>query len=185
MKNMVLFILLVLFLSLNGFALKLRMKPHFNDYSKVFDRLTLGLGMDIFFGKFNGFYIEYSYNTTLGYSSGSELSYPKPPFLYRGIHLTAGMKWQLTLIRSSKLSELTVYAKGGGRYIRGYSKTYEEERSANGSGLTAGGGLNFWFKNNGVGLEVMKNFSGRAKGFMDNESVFNGLMFTLRGMWRF
>ena len=182
MRKMVLAISLVLsLLSLNVFAFKFKMNRYLNTYSKEFDILTLGLGMEILFRDFNGFYMEYTYISTIS----SEFNCTKLPSIIRGFQLSAGMRLRLPLIRPSNRSKFNFYANGGFRSIRGYRREFEIESRGKASSLTVGGGLTFWHKKNGLRLEVMKDFLGKAVGFVDNDKVFKGIRFVLMGVRKF
>ncbi|UCH92677.1 MAG: hypothetical protein JSV88_20605 [Candidatus Aminicenantes bacterium] len=183
MRKMVLFIFLVLsLLSLNVFALKYKMNPYLNAHSKELDILTIGLGVDILFRDFNGFYMEYIYTTSVN----PEFNDIKMPSIFRGFHLSAGMKWLLPLIRPSPSSKFNFSAQGGVRYIGGYVRVFEEIRVAKASSLTVGGSLIFWHKKNGIMLKVMKDFSGKGKNFDGKKiNIFKGIRFILTGVRRF
>jgi len=193
MKKKVLFIFLVLFLiSVNVFAMEFQLSGYYGVYLKdenLFKQLygknkkIFGMGMDFFFIKFSALYIDAGYM----YASG-ESSYYKLPLSYRETQLSAGVKFRFTLIRFSPLYELNLYGKVGGLYIS-YSETFEEKISGNIFGVTAGGGIIFWLKRIGVGLEMMKNIATKdvdIQGLDTTEEIdYGGLRIVLKGVIRF
>lgn len=179
MKKMIFLTFLVLcLLSLNVFASKFKITHRLSAYSKEIDLLTVGLGMEIFFGKNDGFYMDYIYSATVH----SEYSDIKTPTIYKGFHFSAGMRFRWRLSRPSQISGFYLYANGGVRHIRGYTETLKTKTNAQVSCLTTGGGLIFWYKENGLQLEVMKDFSVKAEGFRVDKNVFSGIRFVLTGV---
>lgn len=193
MKKRAVFIFLVLFLlSLNVFSGEFQLNGYYGFYSKDYDlfkelygknKNTFGLGVDYFFLKFSGIYLDASRMSTSG-----ESSYHKLPLSYSEIHLSAGAKLRFTLFRFSPLYELNLYLKSGVLYIS-YAETFEEKVSGNTIGFTAGGGVVFWLKKIGVGLEIMKNIASKSidiQGLDTSESIsFSGLRIVLKGVLRF
>jgi len=193
MKRVILFISLVLFIfSLNTFAIEFQLNGFYGIYTKDHacfkecygkNKNIFGIGADISFLKFTGLYLDVGYMSASG-----ESSYLKQPLSYNEIQLSAGLKLHLTVFRLSPMKELNLYIKGGGLYI-GYSETFEEKISGNVFGFSAGGGLTFWFKRIGIGLEVKKNIASKdlkIKGLDTTETVaYNGLRVVLKCILRF
>jgi len=193
MKKVVLFVFLILFfLHLSIFAWEFQLNGNYGIYSKdndLFkqlygrDKNIFGMGVEMFFVKFTGFYIDAGY-----ISASGESSYYKKPLSYSEIQLSTGIKLRMTLFRFSPMNELNLYAKGGVLYIS-YSETFEEKISGNVFGFTAGSGLTFWLKKIGVGFEMMINFARKQldiQGLNTSEDIdFSGLRIVLKGVIRF
>ena len=193
MKKRAVFIFLVLFLlSLNVFSGEFQLNGYYGFYSKdykLFKQLygknknTFGLGVDYFSLKSSGIYLDVSRMSTSG-----ESFYHKLPLSYSETHLSAGAKFRFTLFRFSPLYELNLYLKSGVLYIS-YAETFEEKVSGNTIGFTGGGGVVFWLKKIGVGLEIMKNIASKSikiQGLDTTESIsFSGLRIVLKGVLRF
>lgn len=123
----------------------------------------VGLGFELFFLKFSGFYVDANYM----FASGKSTFYKKP-INYNEIHLSGGLKFRFSLIRLSPFNGINIFIKGGGVFLR-YSENFESTISGNYYGFSLGSGANLWLKNLGIGVEIVKNF------FLEKEFIIEGL----------
>lgn len=193
MRKRAVFVLLGLFvLSLTMFAGEFQVNGFYGIYSKDYklfkelygkNKTIFGLGVDYFFLKFSGVYLD-----VCRMSASGESSHHKLPLSYSETHLSAGAKFRFTLFRFSPLYEFNLYIKSGVLYIS-YAETFEEKVTGNTIGFTGGGGVIFWLKRVGLGLEIMKNIASRSieiQGLDTTESIsFSGLRIVLKGVLRF
>ncbi len=142
-----------------------------------------GAGAAVFFSDSWGAYLDTHIMNTDGVSN-----FYKQTVTYGETSVGLGMVYRFKIWEPTPSSRLNIYLKGGVQFIR-YSEEIFEKTSRNLFGFSIGGGVIFWTKQFGIGLELKKEMAEQKidiRGTGTNESIsFNSSKLSLNAAVRF